>query len=62
MSKVVNIEADEVFKTLATGVSVYSINTDTDELNNLRYEVVEVIINTLKSKRTGFFIVEKEEK
>lgn len=61
MNKVVNIRANEVFQTLATGASVYSISPDTDDCTNLKYEVVELVNNVVKSGRSGFFIVEQEE-
>lgn len=60
MKKVVNIEPGEVFKMLAEGKDVYTIDTSEDNLINMRYQPVYVIFNMIKADDRTLFIVEEE--
>lgn len=59
MKKVINVEPGEVFKMLAAGKDVYTIDTSEDNLINMRYQPVYVIFNMIKADDRAFFIVEE---
>lgn len=55
-----NVKKEEVFKLLSEGKEVYAINPITDNLKNLLYEEVNLVINWIKGNKNEFFVIEEE--
>ena len=60
--KIVNVNKEDVFKHLEKGIEVYSFDTASDSLENLRYIVVDEILRFIKCNSIVYFIVESEER
>lgn len=55
--KVIGIECDEVFCNLAEGREVYAIDPENDQLINLKFQTVDVILDNLNEGNCGYFFV-----